>query len=348
MPLIAIGPTPRPQESPEEDQVHLYSASSTDTGQIEVGRWYHAVTVLGAAGDLHFYLTDSVTGTHVHITDGTRTSGPQGQNVTILPSGPRSDNYIGRVATPDPKLYTPTNMQLSGFRVWPAALSASEVQTLAAGGDIGRQPLVHLPFDDPPGSRVARDVSGNGRNGTIESPEEDQVHLYSASSTDTGQIEVGWWYHAVTVLGAAGDLHFYLTDSVTGTHVHITDGTRTSGPQGQNVTILPSGPRSDNYIGRVATPDPKLYTPTNMQLSGFRVWPAALSASEVQTLAAGGDIGRQPLVHLPFDDPPGSRVARDVSGNGRNGTIVGSVTTGSGDGCFVDVRSDPRCGLRSF
>eukprot|EP00741_Cyanophora_paradoxa_P005799 tig00000113_g5620.t1 len=71
----------------------------------------------------------------------------------------------------------------------------------------------------------------------------------------------------------------------------------------------------------------------NVSLAGFRVWPTALSAGEVRALALGGDIGRQPLVHIPFDDQPGSSVARDASGNGREGTIIGSVSTGSGGSC---------------
>eukprot|EP00741_Cyanophora_paradoxa_P000207 tig00000402_g201.t1 len=171
-------------------------------------------------------------------------------------------------------------------------------------------------------------------------PEEDQVHLYSPSNVNgTGQLLLNRWYHAVTTLGATGDLHFYLTDGVTGTRTHIVDGLDPNGGT-KNVTILPSGIRNYNYIGRVVAGDPGdsgLYTLENVDLSGFRIWPAALSESEVETLAAGGVIWRQPSLYLPFDDQPAassaSRNVRDASGNGRNGTIVGSVTTSNGAGC---------------
>eukprot|EP00741_Cyanophora_paradoxa_P005802 tig00000113_g5623.t1 len=169
-------------------------------------------------------------------------------------------------------------------------------------------------------------------------PEHDQVELYVASSVDgTGTLSLERWYHVVTTIGeaAAGDLHFFLTDGATGARAHIVPGApqnRHDESSAPNVTIA-SGLRTHNFIGRSSPEDDGgLLSLTNVQMSGFRVWPVALSAGEVRTLAEGGSIGRQPLVHLPFDDQPGSGVARDASGNGRDGTVVGSVSTGSGAG----------------
>eukprot|EP00741_Cyanophora_paradoxa_P005800 tig00000113_g5621.t1 len=436
-------------ETPDEDLVRFYSASSTSiTGFIEVGRWYHAVTVIGAAGDLHFYLTDGTTGAHAQIIDGSRPDlWPRAQNVTIVP-GPRNYCYVGRTSPGDPSgLWSLTNVDLAGFRVWPVALSAGEVRALAEGGSIGRQPLVHLPFDDPAGFKVARDASGNGRDGTIvgsvvtgnggscvhypatnggllnavtianpavptcsayfggESyvslpsftignpisfefwfnlgrlqaqwtrffdlsngwyPREsartvfiifNNNEIYFGVKNDysylvddpdygfhvklnpnnvdraTGPFSLNRWYHAVTVIGAAGDVHFYLTDGASGSHTHFYSET---GLQQLMAVNIEPGTLPFNYVGRTAPGDPGgVLALKDASLAGFRVWSAALSSSEVQTLAAGRDIGRQPLVHLPFDDAPGPgvRVARDASGNGRDGTVVGSVSTGSGGSC---------------
>ena len=123
-------------------------------GPLPVNTWTHvAVTKSGTTGTLW------VNGVAV----GTNTS------MTLGPSslGNTNNNWIGRSQFGDPLL----DGAVDDFQIFNAALTPEQIQSLmtSPGGTTGGGNVVSYRFDEAGGNVVA-DASGNGRDGTVETP----------------------------------------------------------------------------------------------------------------------------------------------------------------------------------
>jgi sRNA-binding protein len=137
--------------------------------------------------------------------------------------------------------------------------------------------------------RFAITTSGNGNEQQINAP---------------GNLPLNTWsLVTVTLSGTTGTL--YVNGQVIGTNTNMT----------LNPTSL--GDTNQNWIGRSQfSADPYM----NGTVDDFNIYSRALSASEVEALAAGQP-GAGDVADYKFDETSGA-TALDSSGNGRNATII--------------------------
>jgi len=209
--------------------------------------------------------------------------------MTLNPSslGETGNNWIGRSQYPDPFL----NATVDDFQIYDRALSAADVEALAAGQQ-GAGNVASYRFDEE-GGKTAVDSSGNGRDATIESS---PVHMYLTPESDAGTarfaistgattqridgdapLPTGEWTHvAVAKSGLVGTLY------VNGR------------PVGQNtrMTLYPArlGNTPDNWIGRSANPGDAYLSG---QVDDFRIYQRGLGAADLEQvqLLAGRKLG---------------------------------------------------------
>ena len=123
------------------------------TGPLPVNTWTHvAVTKSGTTGTLWV--------------DGVPVAA--NTTMTLSPSslGNTNNNWIGRSQYGDPLL----DGSVDDFHIFNVALTQEQIQTLMASpGDTGSGSVVSYRFDEDGGNAVV-DSSGNGRDGTVETP----------------------------------------------------------------------------------------------------------------------------------------------------------------------------------
>ncbi len=280
-------------------------------GQLPLNTWTHlAVTLSGSTGTLY------VNGTAV----ATNTA------MTLRPAdlGATGNNWIGRSQYADPFL----DATVDDLQLHDRALSAEEVQTLAAGLQ-GSGNVASYRFDEDGGAE-ALDSSGNGRTAMIVSP---PVNVITPQGL-TGYWEAPYLFKRNGVYYLAYARGNPRTGGNPATIDYAT-ATQPLGPWTYRGRILDTvNNTTTNHSAIVQFRDEWLIVYHNGMLPGggefrrsvcidkLRFNPDGTIRPVVQTLGAET---RKPVARYTFDEPAGTTV-RDHTGNGWDGTLAGGAT----------------------